>query len=143
MSVDDGGATEAAWQKLWVSLLTHPWKALAVLAPDNGGDAERLAQILAGLGTRGDTHVEVVSARGAQLSNVQQIVARVSDASGSGALVLVPCDPVPHHPAMVPILHAVTGVVLVVRLGESFSKSVKQTVDVVGRERVFASVAIG
>jgi hypothetical protein len=44
---------------------------------------------------------------------------------------------------MLPILQETSGMVLVVRLGESLLASAKKTVAMVGRDRVFATVAIG
>jgi hypothetical protein len=142
------GAEDAAlheeWQPLWLSLQTRPWSALAVIGSDTGPDVNRVAEILACVGNRdGKRSVRVVSALGATPPEVPGIVEQLSDASRNGDLILVPCDPPGGSPAMLPILHATSGVVFVVRLGASRVASARKTVDMVDRSRIFATVAIG
>jgi hypothetical protein len=137
-------ASHLEWQPLWLTLLTRPWNALAVIGSDTSTDVSRVAEILAAVGNRhGERSVRVVSALGATLPQVHGIVEQLSGASATGDLVLVPCDPLRANPAMLPILHATSGMVLVVRLGESRVASARTTVSTVGRDKVFATVAIG
>jgi hypothetical protein len=132
------------WQPLWFSLLTRPWDSLAIIGSDTSTDVNQVADILATVGNReGERRVRVVSALAATAPEVHGIVKGLSDASILGELTLVPCDPLRVNPAMLPILQATSGVVLVVRLGESRLASTKKTVGIVRRDRVFATVAIG
>jgi hypothetical protein len=137
-------APHEEWQPLWLSLQTRPWSTLAVIGIDAVPDVSRVAEILASVGNRdGKRSVRVVSALGATPPDVPGIVERLSDASRNGDLILVPCDPPGGSPAMLPILHATSGVVLVVRLGASRVASAKKTVDIVHRHRIFETVVIG
>jgi len=132
------------WEPLWLSLLTRPWSALAVIGSDTSTDVIRVADILASVGNRrGERTVRVVSAVGATPPQVHGIVEQLSHGSTGADLILVPCDPLQANPAMLPILHATSGVVLVVRLGESRIASARKTVSTVGRDKVFATVTIG
>ena len=132
------------WEPLWLSLLTRPWSALTVIGSDTSADVSRVADVLASVGNRqGAPTVRVVSALGATPPGVHDIVKQLSDAPTAGDLILVPCDPLQANPAMLPILHATSGVVLVVRLGESRIASARKTVSTIGRDKVFASVIVG
>ena len=132
------------WEPLWTSLMTRPWSALAVIGSDARTDVSRVANILASVGHRqGERSVRVVSALGATPPEIQGIVEQLSNASPVVDLILVPCDPLQANPAMLPILHATSGMVLVVRLGESKVASAKKAVGTVGRDRVYATVIIG
>jgi hypothetical protein len=132
------------WEPLWLSLLTRPWSALAVIGSDTSTDVSRVADVLTSVGNRhGERTVRVVSALGASPPQVPDIVKQLSDTPLAGDLILVPCDPLQANPAMLPILHATSGVVLVVRLGESRIASARKTVSTVGRDKVFASVIVG
>jgi len=147
--VEKGDSVEKAdshveWEPLWLSLLTRPWSALTVIGSDTSADVSRVADVLASVGNRqGARSVRVVSALRATPPGVQDIVKQLSDMPTAGDLILVPCDPLQANPAMLPILHATSGVVLVVRLGESRIASARKTVSTVGRDKVFASVIVG
>ena len=132
------------WEPLWSSLMKRPWSALAVIGSDTRTDVSRVASILASVGNRhGERSARVVSALGATPPEVQGIVEQLPNASSAADLILVPCDPLHANPAMLPILHATSGMVLVVRLGESRIASAKKAVGTVGRDRVYATVVIG
>jgi hypothetical protein len=132
------------WEPLWRSLLTRHWRALAIVGSDTGTDVGRVADILASLGNRGgERTVRIVSALGATPPQVHGIVEQLSEASTGVDLILVPCGPLQTTPALHPILHAASGVLLVVRLGESRVASARKIVSTVGRDKVFASVVIG
>jgi hypothetical protein len=148
--VEKGDSVEKAdshveWEPLWLSLLTRPWSALTVIGSDTSADVSRVADVLASVGNRqGARSVRVVSAlRATTPPEVQDIVKQLSDAPTAGDLILVPCDPLQANPAMLPILHATSGVVLVVRLGESRIASARKTVSTIGRDKLFATVTIG
>ena len=140
----DKADSHVEWEPLWLSLLTRPWSALAVIGCDTSTDVSRVAGVLASVGNRhGERSVRVVSALGATPPEVQGLVERLSKASTADELLLVPCDPLQAKPAMRQILHATSGLVLVVRLGESKIASAKKTVSTVGRDKVFATVTLG
>jgi len=140
----EGEVPHAEWHPLWSSQLARPWITLAVIAVDPGTDASRVAEVLASVGNRlGARSVRIVSTAGATATEARGVLEQLTDVPPGGDHVLVTCDPLRANPAMLPILQAVSGVVLVVRLGSSLIASAKQIVDAVGRERVFATVAIG
>lgn len=131
------------WQHLWFTLQGRPWTTLAVIDTTGGSDAETVARTLAGVGTRdGQVPVEVVSARGLTFQDLPPLLAKLAESSAH-QLRLVACDAVGPNPAMIPVLQATSGAVVVVRLGASSSAALDATIDAVGRDRVLASVSIG
>lgn len=139
-----GVAADVDWQRLWFTLQERAWTSLAVVGTDSGNDADRVARLLAMVGQRdGHVPVQMVSALGIGYTDVPRIVAQLALASPETHLLVVSCDPLRRSPAMIPIVHAASGVVLVSRLGESLLESVRTTVEAVGRDRVLATVTVG
>lgn len=88
--------------------------------------------------------VRVISALGMSYQDVTGVIAQISpEASTEPELTVVACDSPQVNPAMIPIIQAASGAVLVVRLGDSLLDSVRKTVEVVGREKVLATVSVG
>lgn len=128
------------WQRLWFTLQSHRWTSLVVVAIDGAADAGQVAMRIAEIG-KADTRtpVRVISASGASLDAVAEVVARL----GEPTLTVVTCDSPRSNPSMLPIVQAASGVVLVVRLGETSLDSVRKTVDSIGRDKVLATVTVG
>ncbi len=132
------------WERLWFTLKTRPWTSLAVVGIESGDDAKTVARRLAAVGNRdGQLQVNVVSAIGATIAEIPGIVAKLSRGSEKHDLTIVACDPLLMNPATIPILHAASGAVIVVRLGKSMVETARQTVNAVGRDKVMASVTVG
>ena len=140
----DVATHEEEWQRLWFTLQTRQWTSLAIMAMDGSADAERVARNLAALGQRdGYGPLQTITAMGVGYEDVPRVVNHIASQPGSAGQLIVVCDPLRRNPAMIPVLHAVTGVVLVVRLGASPVAAVQQVIDTVGRDKVFASIAVG
>ena len=134
---------DAEWQRLWFTLQGRRWTTLAVVDTTSGEDANEVARSLAGVGARdGLAQVHVLSALGASFQDVPKLVQWLELASEHD-LKVVACDPVQSNPAMLPILQAASGAVLIVRLGAATTAAVDMTVEAIGRDKVFASIAIG
>ena len=111
-----------------------------VIGIDGAKDASQVAMRIAEVGNLDKrTPVRVISAFGASLDAVAQVV----DQLGEPTLTVVTCDSPRSNPAMLPLVHAASGVVLVVRLGETWLDSVRKTVDSIGRHKVLATVSVG
>jgi hypothetical protein len=136
-------AFHQAWEPLWRSELAKPWNTLAIVATDSTADACRTAEILAAVADQLGKPVRVVSAVGATSVEARGIVEQVATWGSGGTHLLVACDSLRTNTSMLPVLQATSGVVLVVRLGESLLASAKRTVSAVGRDRIFATIAIG
>ena len=149
MNSQQGTSAPAArgpeFQRLWFTLQAQSWRSLAVVSTADGADAVRVATALAQVGMRdGQTPVQVLSAVGLSFADLPQIVTQMpGSAAGAAPLTLVACDAPPRNPAMIPIVQQTSGVVLIVRLGDTALASVRATVAQVGRERILATISIG
>lgn len=144
-STGSGAAADSRpeWQHLWFTLQARPWSTLAIIDSAGAHDAESVARALSAVARKdGGTTVDVIRAHGAGFPDLSRLLAEVAEASPL-QLRLVACDPPGRNPAMIPILHAVSGAVVVVRLGEASTAALDQTIDVVGRDKIIASVSIG
>lgn len=135
---------ESEWQRAWFSLQRREWSSLAIIGTESGDEAETAARQLAAIGTRdGLRSVRVLSALNLTFADAPRALDYLAEAATHGELVVVACDPVRHNQATLPVLHAVSGVILVVRLGASRTDWVKKTIEVVGRERIVATISVG
>lgn len=130
------------WQRLWFSLRTVPWQVLAIVGIDGASFGSDAAKRLVEVATRDEkTPVGVISALGMSFQDTTSVVARLRE--GGSGLTLVVCDSPAVNPAAIPIVHAVSGVVLVVKLGEARLEALARAVDVVGRDKVLATITVG
>lgn len=142
--VPDRMVAESEWQRAWFSLQRREWSSLAIIGTESGAEAETAARNLATIGTRdGLRSVRVLSAHDLTFADAPRIAEYLAEAAAAGDLVLVPCDPLRTNHAVMSVLHAVSGVILVAQLGVSQASWVKKTIEAVGRERVFATISVG
>ncbi|MEZ5420632.1 MAG: hypothetical protein R2708_25265 [Vicinamibacterales bacterium] len=133
------------WQRLWLTLRGIPLTSLAVFGIDGASGAEEVVNRLAAVGNLDKkTPVRVISAIGLSLEGAAGVVADLQTPVQPGSsLAVVACDSPRTNPAMIPIVQASSGVVVVVRLGETLLDAVRQTVDGIGRDKVLATVSVG
>ncbi|MEP7118394.1 MAG: hypothetical protein ABI880_12475 [Acidobacteriota bacterium] len=131
---------EVEWQRLWFTLQTRGWTSLAVVGIDDAKLAVDVANRIAEVGSVGKkSPIRVISALGVAMPDIDAVVSRLAEP----VQTIVACDSPRANPAMLPIVHATSGVVLVVRLGHTSLEAVRRTVDGVGRDHVVATVSIG
>ena len=132
------------WQRLWFATRERQWTSLAIIPSDSGIDARRIAESLVETGRiHGERPVSLLSGVGVQLAGVHQIVDSIGEMNARGDWVVVPVDPISDNPSAVPIVHAASTALLVVRLGESLLGSARATIEIIGRERFLGSVVLG
>lgn len=137
--------SEIAWQQLWFSLRARPWTSLAIIGTERAQLAAEVAQRLATVGTRDEkTPVQVTSALGMsfQDTTVVAATARACEA-GDSPLTLLACDSPLENPAMIPVLQAASGVVLVAALGTTRLDVIRRITEMVGRDKLLATVSVG
>lgn len=131
------------WQRLWIRLHQTGWSTLAIIPVDVGIDVQRVASHLAAAGRQiGSQVVSSLNAVGIPASRAQEMIQSFEPSSSAGHRVVVACDPLTENPSTLAISRAVSGVLLVARLGESRISIAKQAVEAIGRERVLASVTL-
>jgi hypothetical protein len=85
----------------------------------------------------------LLSGIGVRPNDVQSLLSAVREASVRNGALVVACDGLHVNPASLPLARACTGVLLVVRLGESRLDSARKTVESIGRNRIIASITLG
>lgn len=136
------GAAEMAWQQLWFSLRGRHWHSLAIVGTERAPTATEVAQQLAIVGRRDEkTPVDVISASGMSFEDTTAVVKRFE--AERSPLTLVACDSPLENAAMIPLLAAVSGVVLVASLGATRLEALRRITNLVGRDKVVATVSVG
>jgi hypothetical protein len=135
---------DSDWQRLWFATREHQWNSLAIIPGDSGIDVRRVAESLVETGrAHGERPVSLLNAIGVQLAGVHQFVDSIAAMTGRGDWVIVPVDPIADNPSAVPIVHAASAALLVVRLGESLLAPARATIEAIGREHFLGSVVLG
>lgn len=143
-AVVDGAAPDKNWQRLWFSLHSRAWSTLAIVPTDMGTDVTHIAEKLAAVGQHyGAGPIDLLDAVGAEFADTQALVDSINETRARGRLVLVACDPLHQNPPTIPIVRSTSGVLLVVRLGESRLASARKVVEIVGRDRMLGAITLG
>lgn len=136
-----GVSSEIEWQQLWFSLRRLDWHTIAVIGIDIAALATEAAERLAKVGMRDEkTPVEVISALGMSFQGTTTLAKQWQSAPPSMPTLVV-CDSPAEQPATLPLLQAVSGVVLVVPLGARLN-TVRQVAGLAGRDKVLATVSV-
>lgn len=134
------------WERLWFMLRVKPWTSLAVVPAGAGAQADRAVKTLAAAGRRdGRLPVSTYSAVGRTATEVKDLTETLATPPGAvdRLLTLVACEPLHDNPGMIPVVHAASAVLLVVPLADSTLASVRTAVELIGRDRILATVSVG
>jgi hypothetical protein len=142
----------AEHQALWFALARQRPRSVALVAVEPGVQVQRLAGALAEIGRRlGDHPVTAIAANPCDYDFVTRTTSLIAtmgnDASrkpGSSPLeVIVGLPPVTAEPLGLAVAQAVDAVVLCFNLGKTTIDAARETIDLVGRDRIVGCVAIG
>ena len=87
--------------------------------------------------------LSLISAEGATVGDTDRVIAMIRTAEARGDRVIVGTDSILTNPSAAPIVRAVNGAVLSVRLGVSDRSDVERTMTLVGRSRIVGLVTRG
>jgi hypothetical protein len=135
---------ERAYQELWFELRTWSWKSLAIVPTVPGASELDIAEKLVVVGVANtNRRLSLISAEGATVGDTDRVIAMIRTAEARGDRVIVGTDSVLTNPSAAPIVRAVNGAVLSVRLGISDRNDVERTMTLVGRSRIVGLVTRG
>ena len=141
--VSGRGSADFEWQRFWIRLQQTAWSTLAVVPADSGVDVHAVVKDLVEAGRQsGSRTVSSLDAAGVPAARALDIIRSFDVTSRSAQQVIVACDALADNPATLAIARAVSGVLLVARLGESRLSAAKASVDAIGRERVIAGITL-
>ena len=132
------------FQELWFELRTWSWKSLAVVPTSPGASeldvAEKLVVVAVANTNR---RMSLISAEGATVADTDRVIAMIRAAEARGDRVIVATDSITENPAAAPIIRAVNGTVLSVRLGRSDKADVERSVAAINRNRIVGMITRG
>ncbi len=132
---------ERPYQELWFELRTWSWKSLAVVPTVSRVSELEIAEKLIVVGVANtNRRMSLISAEGATVGDTDRVIAMIRAAEARGDRVIVATDSIIDNPSAAPIVRAVNGVLVSVRLGVSDRSQVERTVQSVGRSRVIGLV---
>jgi hypothetical protein len=130
-----------AYQELWFELRTWSWKSLAVVPTVSGASELDVAEKLVVIGVANtNRRMSLISAEGATVADTDRVIAMIRAAEARGDRVIVATDSITDNPAAAPIIRAVNGTVLSVRLGASERSEVERAVVAINRNRIIGMI---
>jgi hypothetical protein len=142
-----GSVVDADWQRLWFGTLNNPatpWTSLTVAGSGGPADLTAVAdRIVAMARTHGGLQATVLDATGVEPADVAGLIARLTALNREGTRTVVAAASPAAHPAILPLIRATSGVLLVVRLGESTLQATREIADAIDRSKIIGSIVIG
>ncbi len=128
---------------LLYSLVVRPWASLAIVSPDDGEQAWRLAQKLAAAAQQSHyPSVKAVNLLGLTTERAAGIAHAISKVTALGErkrfVIAVPSPA--ENPIAIRVLTACEAALLVIQRSRSRIPEVKRTVELVGRDRLIGAV---
>lgn len=128
-------------QELWFELRTWSWKSLALVPTVSGKSELDIAEKLVVVGVANtNRRMSLISAEGVGVGDTDRVIAMIRAAESRGDRVIVATDSIIDNPAAAPIIRAVNGAVLSVRLNETELAEVERAVAMINRTRVIGIV---
>lgn len=136
-----GALPDRAYQELWFELRTWSWKSLAIVPTVSGASELDVAEQLVVVGVANtNRRMSLISAEGATVADTDRVIAMIRAAEARGDRVIVATDAITDNPSAAPIIRAVNGTVLSVRLGRSEKADVERAVGSINRNRIIGMI---
>jgi hypothetical protein len=129
-------------QQLWRRVLRQGWRSLALVPVDRAAACGGLTRGLVDLGGLFAERFQLLEAADAGPADAPRFAAQLGSWVGGGGRAVVALGPVVDSLAAVTLAAASDAAVLVVRLGSSRLADVRETVEIVGRDRILGCVAL-
>ena len=129
------------YQQLWFELRTWAWKSLAVVPTVAGVSELDVAEKLVVVGVANtNRRMSLISAEGVSVGQTDSVIAMIRAAEARGDRVIVVTDSVIENPSAAPIVRAVNGTVLSIRLGSTDRAEVEASVAAINRNRIIGMI---
>jgi hypothetical protein len=136
-----GALPAREYQELWFELRTWSWKSLAIVPTVVGASELDVAEQLVVVGVANtNRRMSLISAEGATVADTDRVIAMIRAAESRGDRVIVATDAITDNPSAAPIIRAVNGTVLSVRLGRSDAADVERAVRSINRNRIIGMI---
>jgi hypothetical protein len=133
-----------ALREMWRAVVRGHWETLALVPADAGSSARAVSKALSEMSEAGGGHrFEFVPAEGASVEDGARLASAFRSPAQPGVRRVATVDPPVVNLAVIPLAMAADAVILVVQLGAADQASVRNTLDIVGHQRVLGFVAVG
>ncbi len=133
----------AAPQRGLAAVLRADWSTLALVATGPGESGRAVASALVEMARAYRLRpVRVVNGAGAPAAQIPALVDELAAASGGEARAVITVDDPRTSPAGAPLLVAADAALLLVRLGASEARSIEETIELIGRERILGCLVV-
>jgi hypothetical protein len=130
-------------QQLWLTLLRRPWRSIAVVPTDSHASARSVTASLLELSVLHDLEaLRVFEGAGLALPQTVHLREEIAAAVTAGTRAVVGLGSFSTALEGVAVARATDAVLLVLRLGASTLGGVRETIEIVGRERVVGTVVL-
>lgn len=136
-------ADDVQLQQLWLSISQHSWQSLAVLGVDKNISTIDVANLLAHLAWcyTGQPSC-VLDMRDLSLRLLELQIREMGAQLQGGERVFVALRSLSENPTVLPLAMAADAVVLCIETGKTESRTVRQTVDAIGRQRFLGTILV-
>jgi hypothetical protein len=128
------------WRRIWFAVQKRPWRALAVVAGDDGVPTFEVATLLMKAGHGMGEPICIADLRGED-HHAGAFLDMVAYHIGRGERVVMPTHSM-RHALTVPIARGADCALLCIKLGTTSLRSVENTVAQIGRDRFLGSVVL-
>jgi hypothetical protein len=131
------------WQRLWLSLQSRPWNALAVVPASSGAPAEFTVKIAMTLARTGMIHlaspIHVADGTDLPLGKVVAFLDEIERCKAAGDRILIALAPIGENPVTETLVQSADCALLCVLFESMLASEAKRTVTKLGKERFIGS----
>ena len=134
------------WQRLWLSLQSQPWTALALVPASRGAPADLTLAMAVNLARTGILHlgtpVHVADGTAVELSRVLEFVDEIKHYQAIGDRILIALAPVEDDPIAETLAKSADRLLLCVMFENMNFGEAKRTVKKIGKDRFLGSTIV-
>jgi hypothetical protein len=139
---DDGSWDCADWQRMWLRLQAQEWRALAFVPGDDQTSTFAVANLVARLALDRGESIRVADLRALRPKHLEAFLEGTRWEATHGTRIVFANGPVSTNLTTVPVARAADFAILCVSLGSTSLRSIKATIEEIGREHFLGSLLV-
>jgi hypothetical protein len=129
-------------QRLWLRLLRHEWRTLAVVPGEEGMSTYEVARLLVDLGVRHGESIGLFDVGAVEIEEILGVIKVACKQMSDRDRIIFAARSIKENLATIPLARATDGAVLCVSLGSTSLALVEETIEQVGKDRFFGSLLL-
>lgn len=139
---DDGSWACADWQRMWLRTQTQEWRTLALVPGDDQTSTFAVANLIARLAFDHGESVRVADLRALRPKHVVAFLEGTRWEATQGTRIVFATRSVSTNPATAPVARGADCAILCVSLGSTSLRSIKETIQEIGRKHFLGSLLV-